>query len=276
MKLRSLACVLTLPYFLAHAVAAEKPAFFTTVEQSVKATRDKITDRLGVTIDIREGEPRELSLNISGEGKIKEVTGEALGSWSVLQSADGARQLVLRPKKGDAPLTKLRVDVQAEQPLKISDEALKILTLTPPRSDLFHGFVRVVSIPELEIKVVAPAGLVPIDAKDLPPMNAPAAAAAPEQAGGIPYAKPVPGKPGFVFSPYDQYKGYIDLRGFPPGTEVKDPYSGKSFLVPGPQSVSAKSDESTTEETKPLAFQFRGSTYTVPLKIRPAGGPGGH
>jgi hypothetical protein len=50
--------------------------------------------------------------------------------------------------------------------------------------------------------------------------------------GNLPYAKPVPGKPGFVFSPYDQYKGYIDVRGFPPGTEVKDPYSGKSFLVP--------------------------------------------
>jgi hypothetical protein len=59
--------------------------------------------------------------------------------------------------------------------------------------------------------------------------------AVPEQKvaqGEIPYAKPVPGKPGFVFSPYDQYKGYIDVRGFPPGTEVKDPYSGKSFLVP--------------------------------------------
>ena len=54
----------------------------------------------------------------------------------------------------------------------------------------------------------------------------------PVQKGEIPYAKPVPGKPGFVFSPYDQYKGYIDVRGFPPGTEVKDPYSGKSFLVP--------------------------------------------
>jgi len=54
----------------------------------------------------------------------------------------------------------------------------------------------------------------------------------PVQRGEIPYAKPVPGKPGFVFSPYDQFKGYIDVRGFPPGTEVKDPYSQKSFLVP--------------------------------------------
>ncbi|MEA3212131.1 MAG: hypothetical protein QOE70_5188 [Chthoniobacter sp.] len=54
----------------------------------------------------------------------------------------------------------------------------------------------------------------------------------PKQVGELPYAKAVPGKPGFVTSPYDPYKGYIDVRGFPPGTEVKDPYSGKTFLVP--------------------------------------------
>ncbi len=62
--------------------------------------------------------------------------------------------------------------------------------------------------------------------------NKPPAPEAPVKVGEIPYAKPVPGKPGFVSSPYEQYKGYIDVRGFPPGTEVKDPYSGKSFLVP--------------------------------------------
>jgi hypothetical protein len=54
----------------------------------------------------------------------------------------------------------------------------------------------------------------------------------PKPPGELPYAKAVPGKPGFVTSPYDPYKGYIDVRGFPPGTEVKDPYSGKTFLVP--------------------------------------------
>jgi type IV secretory pathway VirB10-like protein len=65
-----------------------------------------------------------------------------------------------------------------------------------------------------------------------PKPQGPAVQDQPVAKGEIPYAKPVPGKPGFVFSPYDQYKGYIDVRGFPPGTEVKDPYSGKSFLVP--------------------------------------------
>jgi hypothetical protein len=47
-----------------------------------------------------------------------------------------------------------------------------------------------------------------------------------------PYGTPVAGKPGFVTSPFAPYAGYVDVRGFPPNTEVKDPYSGKIFLVP--------------------------------------------
>jgi hypothetical protein len=62
--------------------------------------------------------------------------------------------------------------------------------------------------------------------------SGPAVPEPPKQVGELPYAKAVAGKPGFVTSPYDPYKGYIDVRGFPPGTEVKDPYSGKTFLVP--------------------------------------------
>ncbi len=69
--------------------------------------------------------------------------------------------------------------------------------------------------------------------KDEPPTpSGPAVPEQPKQVGELPYAKAVAGKPGFVTSPYDPYKGYIDVRGFPPGTEVKDPYSGKTFLVP--------------------------------------------
>lgn len=48
----------------------------------------------------------------------------------------------------------------------------------------------------------------------------------------IPYGTPVPGKPGFVTSPFASKDRYVDVRGFPPGSEVKDPYSGKIFLVP--------------------------------------------
>jgi hypothetical protein len=47
----------------------------------------------------------------------------------------------------------------------------------------------------------------------------------------VPYASPVPDKPGFVYSPYNP-KFLIDVRGFPPGTEVNDPNTGKVFKVP--------------------------------------------
>ncbi|MFL6590340.1 MAG: hypothetical protein ACJ8M4_09220 [Chthoniobacterales bacterium] len=47
----------------------------------------------------------------------------------------------------------------------------------------------------------------------------------------LPFGKPVPGKPGFVSSPYDA-KFLIDVRGFPPGTLVIDPNTNKPFRVP--------------------------------------------
>ena len=62
---------------------------------------------------------------------------------------------------------------------------------------------------------------------------APAPSAAPTKAakGDHPYGIPVPGKPHVVESPFSPGK-YVDVEGFPPGTEVKDPYTGKVFLVP--------------------------------------------
>ena len=64
--------------------------------------------------------------------------------------------------------------------------------------------------------------------------SSPPPAAAPQTKvakGDYPYGIPVPGKPHLVESPYSPGK-YIDVEGFPPGTEVKDPYTDKIFLVP--------------------------------------------
>jgi beta-lactamase regulating signal transducer with metallopeptidase domain len=47
-----------------------------------------------------------------------------------------------------------------------------------------------------------------------------------------PVGIPAPGKPGFVTSPHAPSAGYIDVRGFPSGTEVKCPYTGKIFRTP--------------------------------------------
>jgi hypothetical protein len=62
--------------------------------------------------------------------------------------------------------------------------------------------------------------------------SAPARTTSKETTEDLPYAKPVPGKPGYVYSPFDPNGGYVDVKGFAPGQKVKDPYSGKIFRVP--------------------------------------------
>ena len=59
-----------------------------------------------------------------------------------------------------------------------------------------------------------------------------AAPATKQGKSGLPYGTPVPGKPGLVTSPFSPDTGYIDVSSFPPGTEVKDPYTDKIFLAP--------------------------------------------
>lgn len=59
-----------------------------------------------------------------------------------------------------------------------------------------------------------------------------AAPNASEQKAELAYGTPVPGKPGLVTSPFAPDKGYVDVTGFPPGTAVEDPYTGKVFLTP--------------------------------------------
>ena len=48
-----------------------------------------------------------------------------------------------------------------------------------------------------------------------------------------PKAKPVPGKTGYVYSPFDPSSTRIlDVQNIAAGTKVQDPLSGKSFIVP--------------------------------------------
>jgi len=48
----------------------------------------------------------------------------------------------------------------------------------------------------------------------------------------FPTAKLVPGKPGYVLSPFDASGRYVDVSGYTSGSKVKDPWTDKIFIVP--------------------------------------------
>ena len=56
--------------------------------------------------------------------------------------------------------------------------------------------------------------------------------AAPNPAVSFPMGIVIPGKKGFCKSPYAEYAEPVDVRGYPPGTEVRCPYTNKIFIVP--------------------------------------------
>ena len=54
-----------------------------------------------------------------------------------------------------------------------------------------------------------------------------------QTANTVPVAKAIPNKPGFVYNPFDpNSKVLLDVRGKAAGTKLKDPFSGKLFIIP--------------------------------------------
>src|ERR1035437_9555261 len=159
----------------------EKAVFSTALQHSIRITRDKLTDSVAATFDILAGEPKELSLTITGEGEIRQVTGAALEDWSIRLEPSGVRSLVLRPRKGDKPITQLAVTITAEREFKEWPNPVTPLTLTPAQPALFSGYIKVECTPDLEVQPGDISGLIPIEPKLFPePMRSEAKPDEPE------------------------------------------------------------------------------------------------
>lgn len=53
-----------------------------------------------------------------------------------------------------------------------------------------------------------------------------------DPASDLPYGTPIPGRPGFITSPFAFKHQVIDATGLPAGMEIKCPYTNKLFRIP--------------------------------------------
>jgi beta-lactamase regulating signal transducer with metallopeptidase domain len=111
-------------------------------------------------------------------------------------------------------------------------EGVSVVLAGPDPGARITLLLRNVPLSEAVRYIASLAGLELVAEPETLILRAPEKVAAAPNVVRPPVAQWVPGKPGFVISPHAPAAGYVDVRGFKPGTEVKCPYTQEKFLVP--------------------------------------------
>ncbi len=143
----------------------EKLLFSTALQHAVQIAREKQMHTIAATFEILQGEAKELPLTISGEGAIKNVTGENLLDWSVRQETNGVRLLVIRPRKTEK---QIGVTISAESETRLGAGAKPLLALAPPNPALLNGYLKLEVASELSAAPTNAVGVIPIEGRFLP------------------------------------------------------------------------------------------------------------
>lgn len=127
---------------------------------------------------------------------------------------------------GPPPGSRYLIDNNSPPPVIIEDRDNVRILDGPPRTQI--------EIPDPDRTVVTRTTTTTVTPPpvDPPTVTRTTVTTTPPTTSQTPYGKPVPGKKGFVFSPFDEKAGMIDVRDYTPGQKVRDPYTNKIFLVP--------------------------------------------
>lgn len=148
----------------------EKVIYGATIHHVLHAEPDKLRHTLRLKVDSIQGGLREMVFVLSGDGEIRQVTGQELEDWSVRQASSGVRQLVLhirKREKGENPVSTFAAEVIAETGVEAQKQVTPLgLTLEQP--SLANGHIRISADAGLDVKLGAVQGLVPVEPRFLP------------------------------------------------------------------------------------------------------------
>jgi hypothetical protein len=151
----------------AKGMPAPPPLFFTAaVEQTVRLGRAEITGEMRLKLHVLQGRPEVLTLGLSGEGKVIDVSGKGLRDWSVRQglgAASGQRFLDLRPLLSAATADPQDFDLVVRTRLKEPDVPGKtaVLLATPGDAVGFSAKVSLQPDATVDLRVTAASEMVP-------------------------------------------------------------------------------------------------------------------
>ena len=146
----------------------EKVIYGTTLEHALRVETDKISHIANLKVSVVQGDLREIALSLSGEGEVRQVTGDGLEDWSTRRAAGGGRFLVMRLKKTDKPIASFAARILSETALDQLPKSLTPLSFAAEQPTLFQGYVLIETPADLDAKLTNAAGLTPIEPKYLP------------------------------------------------------------------------------------------------------------
>lgn len=155
---------LTIEGFLG-STAYQAPLIFSVfVEDLLEADRDRVTQKIQLTLDVLQGKPKEFVFKLRGTPEVQKVSGEFLADWSVRSEAETNRFLVIRPRLSEkTPLT-FKFEVQAVRNTEGKETMLEALSLVPPNPALLNGTVRVAATADTKVEAQSWAGLIEVPA----------------------------------------------------------------------------------------------------------------
>jgi hypothetical protein len=152
----------------ARGLPAPVPLFFSaTVDQVVHLGTAQVAGEMHVRLHVLQGAPDVLTLGLSGNGDVLDVSGEGLADWSVrsaVGSSGDRRLLDLRPVAHDARDLDLVLRSRVLKPLVPGNFA--ILVATPGNAVGFTSTLDLRADPDVDLRVTSVGGLVPVADKD--------------------------------------------------------------------------------------------------------------